>query len=137
MTGKIFRSCFLVGLAMMVLCTALFMVVMTNKHEQTVYAEMRQEMCYVRHGLEQSGKEYLTTLTGTQERLTWVAKDGTVLYDSVADPATMENHAARAEIRQAEQEGSGRPHLCAAGLPPGPADHEAHQQHRPGRPAGR
>ena len=24
MTGKIFRSCFLVGLAMMVLCTALF-----------------------------------------------------------------------------------------------------------------
>ena len=48
MTGKIFRSCFLVGLAMMVLCTALFLVVMTNKHEQTVYAEMRQEMCYVR-----------------------------------------------------------------------------------------
>ena len=90
MTGKIFRSCFLVGLAMMVLCTALFLVVMTNKHEQTVYAEMQQEMCYVRHGLEQSGKDYLTTLTGTQERLTWVAKDGTVLYDSVADPATME-----------------------------------------------
>ena len=108
MTGKIFRSCFLVGLAMMVLCTALFLVVMTNKHEQTVYAEMRQEMCYVRHGLEQSGKDYLTTLTGTQERLTWVAKDGTVLYDSVADPATMENHADRAEIRQAEQEGSGQ-----------------------------
>ena len=106
MTGKIFRSCFLVGLAMMVLCTALFLVVMTNKHEQTVYAEMRQEMRYVRHGLEQSGKDYLTTLTGTQERLTWVAKDGTVLYDSVADPATMENHADRAEIRQAEQEGS-------------------------------
>ena len=73
MTGKIFRSCFLVGLAMMVLCTALFLVVMTNKHEQTVYAEMRQEMRYVRHGLEQSGKDYLTTLTGTQERLTWVA----------------------------------------------------------------
>ena len=65
-------------------------------------------MCYVRHGLEQSGKDYLTTLTGTQERLTWVAKDGTVLYDSVADPATMENHADRAEIRQAEQEGSGQ-----------------------------
>ncbi len=108
MTGKIFRSCFLVGLAMMVLCTALFLVVMTNKHEQTVYAEMRQEMCYVRHGLEQSGKDYLTTLTGTQERLTWVAKDGTVLYDSVADPATMENHADRAEIRQAEEEGSGQ-----------------------------
>lgn len=108
MTGKIFRSCFLVGLAMMVLCTALFLVVMTNKHEQTVYAEMRQEMHYVRHGLEQSGKDYLTTLTGTQERLTWVAKDGTVLYDSVADPATMENHADRAEIRQAEQEGSGQ-----------------------------
>ncbi len=108
MTGKIFRSCFLVGLAMMVLCTGLFLVVMTNKHEQTVYEEMRQEMVYVRHGMEQDGEKYLTTLSGTDERLTWVAKDGTVLYDSVADPATMENHADRAEIQQAEQEGSGQ-----------------------------
>ncbi len=34
--------------------------------------------------------------------------DGTVLYDSVADPATMENHGDRAEIRQALEEGSGQ-----------------------------
>ena len=107
MTGKIFRSCFLVGLAMMVLCTALFLVVMTNKHEQTVYAEMRQEMCYVRHGLEQSGKDYLTTLTGTQERLTWVAKDGTVLYDTDTDAAQLENHAERTEVQQALEAGTG------------------------------
>ena len=89
MTGKIFRSCFLVGLAMMVLCTALFLVVMTNKHEQTVYAEMRQEMCYVRHGLEQSGKDYLTSFVGGFEVYQRIAALGSmrmsVCYSSILE----------------------------------------------------
>lgn len=34
-------------------------------------------------------------------RVTWVAPDGAVLYDSGADAATMENHADRAEVREA------------------------------------
>ena len=36
MTGKIFRSCFLVGLAIMVLCTALFVAVMGSRYEDQV-----------------------------------------------------------------------------------------------------
>lgn len=107
MTGKIFRSCILVGLAVMVLCTVLFVAVLAAKYEQEVYLQMAEELVYVRHGMEQGGEDYLKGLEPTQ-RLTWVAADGTVLYDSVADPSAMENHAGREEIRQALAEGTGR-----------------------------
>ena len=41
-------------------------------------------------------------------RLTLVAQDGTVLYDSAtADPSTLPNHANRPEIQQAMAEGTG------------------------------
>jgi two-component system, OmpR family, phosphate regulon sensor histidine kinase PhoR len=44
---------------------------------------------------------------GSDARLTVVAADGRVLADSGADPAAMENHAGRPEIRQARALGEG------------------------------
>jgi two-component system phosphate regulon sensor histidine kinase PhoR len=41
-------------------------------------------------------------------RVTIIAPDGTVLGDSEADPATMENHAGRPEVKAAMQSGSGQ-----------------------------
>lgn len=107
MTGKIFRGCFLVGLVVTILCTGLFVVVMASRYEREVYQELEEELVYVQHGLERSGMDYLTGLE-TDQRLTWVAEDGTVLYDNVADPKTMGNHADREEVIQAQQEGTGR-----------------------------
>ena len=43
----------------------------------------------------------------TDTRVTLIALDGTVLGDSAEDPATMENHATRPEIRDALSTGSG------------------------------
>lgn len=58
---------------------------------------------------EEQPLEYLTGLreAGCPERLTWIAADGTVLYDSESNPAAMENHLSREEIAQAAQAGSG------------------------------
>ncbi|MFA6775959.1 MAG: ATP-binding protein [Sphaerochaetaceae bacterium] len=42
-----------------------------------------------------------------QIRLTVIAADGTVLYDSKEDPGTMDNHAYRKEVKEALQTGSG------------------------------
>jgi len=41
-------------------------------------------------------------------RITWIAADGSVLYDSHADPSTLENNATRAEVIQAMRDGEGR-----------------------------
>ncbi|MBN1567606.1 MAG: PAS domain-containing protein [Acidobacteria bacterium] len=41
-------------------------------------------------------------------RMTVIAEDGRVLADSIEDPATMENHLPRPEIRDALMQGSGR-----------------------------
>lgn len=38
-------------------------------------------------------------------RVTWIAEDGTVLYDSQADPKTMENHKDRPEVIDAKKYG--------------------------------
>jgi len=45
---------------------------------------------------------------GVDTRVTIIAPDGTVLGDSEADPATMENHAGRPEVQAAMQSGSGK-----------------------------
>ena len=62
--------------------------------------ELATEAAMVAQGVETTGRDYLDTLN-VSSRVTWVDKDGTVLYDNRADPAQMENHADRAEIRQA------------------------------------
>ena len=58
---------------------------------------------------EENPIEYLDALreAGCAERLTWISGDGTVLYDSEANPSSMENHLSREEIAQAAQDGSG------------------------------
>jgi len=62
--------------------------------------------------LSQDKKGVLDALTKrlgeqTATRVTLIALDGTVLGDSEEDPATMENHATRPEIRDALSTGSG------------------------------
>ena len=107
MTGKIFRSCVLVGLAAILVCSGLFLAIMANQYEQEIYRQMKQEAAYVSRGLEETGVDYFTSLKASQ-RLTWVDAGGTVLYDSAADPAAMENHLDREEIAQALRSGEGR-----------------------------
>ncbi|MBR5533354.1 MAG: PAS domain-containing protein, partial [Ruminiclostridium sp.] len=106
MTGKIFRGCLSVGLAVLCLSAGLFLFIMTERHQQSVYREMKEEIAYAAHGVETWGLEYLTDLESTQ-RLTWVTADGTVLYDSVADQTRMENHVDREEIVEALETGEG------------------------------
>ena len=106
MTGKIFRGCLMIGLVILCVSSSLFLLIMTERHEQSVYREMREEMAYVAHGVETWGMDYLEELESTQ-RLTWVTADGMVLYDSVADQTRMENHLDREEIAEALETGEG------------------------------
>lgn len=54
----------------------------------------------------QAKAKELKDLTGA--RVTFIRKDGIVLGDSDHDPSTMDNHLGRTEVKQAEQNGTGR-----------------------------
>lgn len=57
---------------------------------------------------EESVNDYLTAISQRDSaRVTRIAADGTVLFDSSADPATMENHLNRPEVQDALRNGSG------------------------------
>ena len=100
MAAKIFKNAMTVGLAVFLLSVALFMGMLYQYFGDQLTRELATEAAMVAQGVEATGRDYLDTLN-VSSRVTWVDKDGTVLYDNRADPAQMENHADRAEIRQA------------------------------------
>ena len=63
---------------------------------------------HVASGVELGGLEYLSSLEPQRDfRITWIGADGSVLFDSKADPALMDNHSDRPEFLQALQTGQG------------------------------
>ena len=100
MTKKIFRTILSVGLVIMLLSTVLFCTVLLRHYTTRVFDELEMEAVLAARGVELEGESYLADLH-PENRITWVAADGTVLYDSQADPGTMENHLEREEIQEA------------------------------------
>ena len=100
MAKKIFRSTMAVGLWVLLLSAALFLGMLYQYFTDRFTQELESETWLVARGVESMGLDYLDGLR-TDNRITWVAQDGTVLYDNEADAASMENHADREEIREA------------------------------------
>ena len=107
MTKKIFRSMLLVAAVALL---ASLVVVVACMYRFSADAQVRQ----LKDGLDlaaaavgQSGEAYLKDVADNRCRLTWVAADGTVLYDTKTDAATLPNHADREEIQDALQNGVG------------------------------
>lgn len=85
----------------------MFFGAMYGYYENLVFDELKAEAAYISAGIDGMGDTYLDLLEPTS-RITLVAPDGDVLYDSVADPAQMENHSDREEIREALSGGTGQ-----------------------------
>ena len=100
MSAKIFRNSMTVGILVFLLSAALFMGVLYQHFSSQLTQELESECRLVAQGVESIGMDYLDGLQPAS-RITWVASDGDVLYDSAADAAEMENHADREEIREA------------------------------------
>ena len=106
MTKKIFKSVLLTSCAVLLLCTVFTLALLSQYAGTQVREELSGEAALAARGIEESGAGYFSGLT-PDNRITWVAADGTVLYDSAEDSATLPNHGDREEIREALQTGTG------------------------------
>lgn len=107
MAGKILKSILTVAIA--VLITSLLVVtgLLYQDFNYMQKMQLRDELRFAATATEQLGLEYLEKLPSDRYRLTWISADGDVIYDSKADPAHMENHADREEIKEAFEDGEG------------------------------
>ena len=108
MSKRIFRAMMGVTLTTLVVSVALFTAILFPYFEARLANELMNELAYISPNVEAEGAAWLEQLPKGENRLTLIDADGTVLFDSEADPAAMENHADRAEVRQALAEGTGQ-----------------------------
>ena len=116
MTKKIFRSIFLVALAVLLCCLVLIMGVLYDYFTGLQLSQLRTQTALAARGVEENGATYFSSLSAPGVRLTWIAADGAVLYDTESDPAAMENHADREEFIEAEATGAGESSRVSATL---------------------
>ncbi len=107
MTSKIFRSIFATSLVVLLATLAIITTFLYDYFTNIQINQIKDELSIASVGTEQSGEEYLEKLKSDNFRLTWVASDGTVLFDSQADEAVMDNHLDREEIAEALETGKG------------------------------
>ncbi len=107
MTKRIFRSIFTVAaivlLAAFVLITGVLYEYFSNKQMD----QLNMQTHLAAQGVETSGEGYFDGMDIDGCRITWIAADGTVLYDSQAEQSGMENHAGREEVSEALRTGHG------------------------------
>ena len=104
MTGKILRISYLVAISALLASALLFFGVMYRDYEDGAFARLRAEAAAISQGLDAAGSDYFDSFA-PDDRVTWIAANGTVLYDSTAPAQLLESHADREEIDQALQTG--------------------------------
>lgn len=108
MVHRIFRyilsATFVTLLACLVLITAILYRHSTEEHHN----QLGNQLALAAPAVEKSGVSYLDSLKLQDSRITWIAADGTVLFDSEANASSMENHASREEVKLALTSGTGR-----------------------------
>ena len=107
MTSKIFKSILSVAVAVLLASFVIITGVLYPYFGDVQETQLKDELSLAASATEQLGESYLEGLDYTRYRLTWIDANGTVLFDSHADAAAMENHADREEIKEALVSGNG------------------------------
>lgn len=109
MTRRIFRSTLMVAAAVLAASLVIVLGCLYDYFGMVRETQLKDELRLAACGVEESGQDYLGRLSSRNYhygrlpdcRLTWVASDGTVLFDTHVPAEGMENHADRIEIREA------------------------------------
>ena len=107
MTSKIFRATVLVAAAVLLCSLSIVMGVLYNHFSNVQVQQLKDELSLAATGTQQYGVDFLHHIRADRFRITWIDRDGTVLFDTRVDQSTMENHADREEIREALSYGTG------------------------------
>ena len=112
MTKKIFRSILLAAVSVLLASLVIIMGCLYDYYKNVQEKQLRDELRLASYGVEADGLDYLEQLTSPYRfpstadfRLTWIAADGEVLFDTHVPATEMENHAGRAEVKEALAEG--------------------------------
>ena len=107
MTKKIFRSFLLTTI--LTLAVSMFFVfgILYQYFEEQLMNDLKSKAVFISHAVESEGADYLERIGDVGERVTLIAPDGTVIADTEANAAEMENHLERSEVKQAAENGSG------------------------------
>lgn len=107
MRGKIFRTTLGVTLITLVVCVSIVMGMIYSFYENSYSVGLKNEAYYVASSVDTYGIEYVENVDFGDMRISYIKKDGTVLYDNRADAASMENHLGREEVDEALESGYG------------------------------
>ncbi|MFZ2840182.1 MAG: histidine kinase dimerization/phospho-acceptor domain-containing protein, partial [Blautia wexlerae] len=107
MTKKIFKSIMFVCALVLAVGLAAVMGILYSNFDGQMRKELSKEAAYLAYGVEQQGTDYLKNVKDKSSRITYINKDGTVLFDNKADADEMQNHKNRTEFQKAEKYGAG------------------------------
>lgn len=120
MIRRIFKNTFLVSMITVLLTYIIIVGILYEYFNNQIKTELKSEAEYIACGIDVAGEDYFTSFNKEafaspdldtsalhKNRITWIAEDGTVLYDSSMDKKKMENHKDRDEIKDAIEKGEG------------------------------
>ena len=100
------HTCLLVVIAMFLTFFAASLV-MYSKYNEDLKQSVRDSIRYIQNGVEKMGDSYLDKKLdeASAARITLLDGEGNVLFDSLENPAALENHSNRPEFIEAEKNG--------------------------------
>ena len=109
LSQRVFATLFIMAVAVIAVFTVAGTLYLQGNLADSTHEELREETDVVAAALNQASDDYvlLDQIELGDTRVTLVADDGTVLYDSDESPANMANHADRPEIAEALADGDG------------------------------
>ena len=107
MTKKIFSSIMLTAACVLLASMITIVGFLRDYFGGIEESGLREELDIAAVGVEDEGTDYLAALPDGQRRFTWIAADGSVIYDTKADTDSLENHSDREEFKAALETGAG------------------------------
>lgn len=107
MTKRIFQSICIAAVTVLLASLVLIMGVLYDYFSRVQKEQLSAQADLAARGAADLGMEYFEGLDLGGCRISWIAADGSVLYDNMSDAESMENHLDREEVREAMETGRG------------------------------